>query len=121
MLMFLNMKNYLYAYITEEDGDRVLRLLKSNDGEVVILDPKVILPADDHAVELAVTGEAETGSFHYRLPNETEWKDLATDLDLTFLSGGFTGNFIAIASHDMNQYKGSYADFDYFTYLGKDK
>ena len=119
--MFLNMKNYLYAYITEEDGDRVLRLLKANDGVVEILEPKVVLPTENLDVELAITGAAETGSFHYRLPKETAWQDLATDLDLTFLSGGFTGNFIAIASHDMNQYKGSYADFDYFTYLGNDK
>ena len=121
MLMFLNMKHYLYAYITEEHGDRVLRLLKANDGVVEILEPKVVLPTENLDVELAITGAAETGSFHYRLPNETAWQDLATDLDLTFLSGGFTGNFIAIASHDMNQYKGSYADFDYFTYLGNDK
>ncbi|MDQ0493026.1 beta-xylosidase [Paenibacillus brasilensis] len=40
--------------------------------------------------------------------------------DISFLSGGFTGNFVGIAAHDMQQFQGSYADFSHFLYHGKD-
>jgi len=36
------------------------------------------------------------------------------------LSGGFTGNFIGISAHDLDHFAGSYADFTYFKYQGKD-
>lgn len=118
LLLFLNPENYLYAHLTDEDGQTVLRLMEARNGEFQILEPKVMLPSSE--LELAVSGEAETGSFYYRLPGETDWNVLAENFDLTFLSGGFTGNFIALACHDMNQYRGCHADFDFFSYKGND-
>lgn len=122
LLLFLNAENYLYAYITSENGQPQLRLMRRNYDDFSIFEHAVSLKDEElDGVELAVEGEVETGRFYYRLPGtESEWKLLSEDLDLSFLSGGFTGNFIAIACHDMNQFNGTYADFDYFTYKGKD-
>lgn len=120
LLLFLNSENYLYAYLTDEDGECVLRMMQSVNGNFSILDPAIKVAENNEGVELAITAEAETGYFEYRFSKDSDWLPLAADLDLTFLSGGFTGNFIAIASHDMNQYKGCYADFEKFTYQGKD-
>ncbi|HFD1730423.1 TPA: hypothetical protein QFK66_001934 [Enterococcus faecium] len=46
-------------------------------------------------------------------------RKMVHDISL-YLSGGFTGNFIGIAVHDLNKKRGSYADFEFFKYDGKD-
>ena len=95
-------------------------MLEQIRGEFRIHETRIFLTEEQlEGLELAVEGKSETGSFYYRLPGE-EWTALAVDLDITFLSGGFTGNYIAIACHDMNHFMGTHADFDYFTYKGKD-
>lgn len=41
------------------------------------------------------------------------------DIDLSFLSGGFTGNFIALDTIDMGQYNNAKACFKSFHYQPK--
>lgn len=117
LLLFLNPENYLYAYITNEDGKRLLRVIKAERGEVHLIDTKVeLLQNSEEGIELSIVAAGQEANIYYRLPQQKETQLLYAEKDLTFLSGGFTGNFIAIACHDMNQYKGCYADFEFFNY-----
>lgn len=116
LILFLNAEHYLYAYITHEDGRHILRVIKAN-GEVTVTDTVVELPEDISAgIVLSVEVAGEEAVFSYQTASQTEAAFLYKEADLSFLSGGFTGNYVGIACHDMNQYKGCYADFEYFDY-----
>lgn len=121
LLLFLNAENYLYTYLTREDDKNLLRVLKADKGAVTVTDSVVELPQDLSAgIELSVATKGETANIYYRLDNQEDEQHLYTEEDLSFLSGGFTGNFVGIACHDMNMYKGCYADFEYFNYKTND-
>ncbi|MNB79777.1 Beta-xylosidase [compost metagenome] len=120
LLLYLNEDNYLYAYITKEQGQgRVLRLMKC-EADSFSYEPAAVVLDDQSPVQLAVSVDGATGQFFYRSGDTEEWAALYGTQELGFLSGGFTGNFVGIAAHDMNQFEGSYADFAHFRYEGKD-
>ncbi|CAM4456098.1 glycoside hydrolase family 43 protein [Paenibacillus typhae] len=120
LLLYLNEDNYLYAYISHEQGQgSVLRLMKC-EADSFTYEPETIAFDGQSPVQLAVSVEGAAGQFFYRHSDTEEWTALYGPQDLGFLSGGFTGNFVGIAAHDMNQFGGSYADFSYFRYEGRD-
>ena len=119
LLLYLNEDNYLYAYIThEEEHGKVLRLMRCERDEFTI-EPVAIKLKEGEALRIAVEVQEVTGQFVYLTGEDTEWKPLGDSQNISFLSGGFTGNFIGIAAHDMQQFRGSHADFSYFRYQGK--
>lgn len=118
LMLYLNEDNYWYAYVSFEEGrGKVLRLIRCERDDTVV-DPIVIDLNDNEAVRLAVDVSGVNGQFYYR--SEEEWQPLGSAQNISFLSGGFTGNFVGIAAHDMNQFGGSSADFAYFRYKGRD-
>ncbi|GIN72574.1 xylan 1,4-beta-xylosidase [Bacillus sp. J14TS2] len=121
LILYLNDSSYLYAYITsDEEKGRVIRLLRSEKNEFILSPEKI--QVEDGEIELRIEGEGAEGQFYYRIAGESNnWHPIGPSQNLLFLSGGFTGNFIGIAVHDMNQIAGSYADFDYFKYQGLDE
>lgn len=119
LMLFLNDDNYLYTYLTyDEIRGRVIRLMKCKNGEFTLF--PTIIPIEDGEVELKVEVNGPIGKFYYRINGMDTWQAVGTSQDLLFLAGGFTGNFIGIGVHDMDQKSGSYADFDYFAYHGFD-
>lgn len=119
LLLYLNEDNYLYAYIThEEEHGKVLRLMRCERDEFTI-EPVAIKLKEGEALRIAVDVQEVTGQFVYLTGEDTEWKPLGDSQNISFLSGGFTGNFVGIAAHDMQQFGGSHADFSYFRYQGK--
>lgn len=121
LMLYLNDENYLYAYVTHElEQGRVLRLMKCA-ADSFSYEPEAIPLTGHLPVQLAVSVEGAGGQFFYRTGDEEEWTALHSPQELGFLSGGFTGNFIGIAAHDMGQFAGSYADFSRFRYEGKDQ
>ncbi|WP_018753114.1 glycoside hydrolase family 43 protein [Paenibacillus sanguinis] len=130
LLLYLNEDNYLYAYIShEESHGKVLRLLRCAGDEVVLEPDKLMLP-DKGAVHLAVEVQGTEARFYYRAEEsqktmahsaEASWLSAFAAQPISFLSGGFTGNFVGIAVHDMQTHRGSYADFNYFRYEGYDR
>lgn len=119
LILYLNDEKYLYAYITyDEEHGRVLRMIRSDHNETVVLPD--ITPIKDGEVELKVEVNEATGQFYYRISEDGNWQTLGSAHDVKFLSGGFTGNFVGIAVHDMDRVRGSYADFNFFDYQGLD-
>lgn len=120
LLLYLNEEDYLYAYISYEEGQgKVLRMMRC-EANTFTLVPQAITLQDDLPIHLAVEVHASHGQFYYGVGDKPAWKRLFEMQDISFLSGGFTGNFVGIAAHDMQQFQGSYADFSHFLYHGKD-
>ncbi|WP_059054439.1 glycoside hydrolase family 43 protein [Paenibacillus senegalimassiliensis] len=129
LLLYLNEDNYLYAYISHEESQgKVLRLLRCA-GDEVILEPEPVLLPNEGAVHLAVEVRGTEARFYCRAeephmkdhPAEAGWQAQFAAQPISFLSGGFTGNFVGIAAHDMQMHQGSYADFSNFHYEGYDQ
>ena len=121
LLLYLNVDNYLYAYIShDEEQGKVLRMLKCA-ADSFELEPRSIPLSEDLPVHLAVEVHESIGQFYYRSGEGCDWIPLFEPVDIRFLSGGFTGNFVGIAAHDMQQFQGSYADFSHFRYDGFDE
>ena len=120
LLLYLNDENYLYAYVSHEEGQgKVLRMMRC-EGNSFTLVPEAILIEDHLPIHLAVDVNETEGQFYYHIGDESAWVPLFEKQNISFLSGGFTGNFVGIAAHDMQQFKGSYADFVHFRYQGND-
>ncbi|ANF98744.1 beta-xylosidase [Paenibacillus bovis] len=123
LLLYLNEDNYLYAYISREDNRRVIRLMKCAADQFSLIPGYIDIP-DQGLVHLAVEVHETQAQFYYytgTASDHTDWQTLYEPENISFLSGGFTGNFVGIAAHDMYQYRGSYADFSHFRYQGQDR
>lgn len=120
LLLYLNDENYLYAYVSHEEGQgKVLRIMRCVADTFTVV-PETIALHEACSIHLAVEVENTKAQFYYHMGNESGWESLFDVEDISFLSGGFTGNFVGIAAHDMQRYQGSYADFTHFRYHGKD-
>ncbi|WP_150269052.1 glycoside hydrolase family 43 protein [Paenibacillus tepidiphilus] len=118
LALYLNEDNYLYAYTTHEEGSgKVLRLMGCRSNEFTA-EPVIIPVTAGQPLRLAVEVHGTNAQFLYRVSGAGEWQPLGASYHIGFLSGGFTGNFVGIAAHDMQQFLGSYADFSYFRYQG---
>lgn len=120
LMLYLSDERYLYAYVSYDNQDgKTLSIMSSIDNEfeaiLVQTNLKVNVP-----IQLAVEVYDTKAQFKFKIGDETSWKLLGESYNISFLSGGFTGNFVGIAVHDLNQFEGSYADFEYFHYQGFD-
>lgn len=120
LMLYLNEDNYLYAYISHEEGmGKTLRLMRC-EKDTFTAEPVAVRADGEAEVRFAVEVNGLNGQFYYAAGSSEQWTPLGGEYNLSFLSGGFTGNFVGIAAHDMRQFKGSYADFAYFRYIAKE-
>ncbi|AOZ94785.1 glycoside hydrolase family 43 protein [Paenibacillus crassostreae] len=120
LLLYLNDENYLYVYISHEEGQgKVLRMMRCVENTFALTTELIVL-RDDLPIYLAVEVNETQGQFFYHTGERSAWEPLFEMQNISFLSGGFTGNFVGIAAHDMQQFQGSHADFSHFRYEGKD-
>ncbi len=122
LVLYLNDENYLYACVSHEGNSKVLRLMRCAADQFYVY-PDAVAIEEQGIIHLAVEVHDTTARFYYQITgsetSEAEqqaWKPLYGEENISFLSGGFTGNFVGIAAHDMYQFKGSYADFSHFSY-----
>ncbi|MDP4097837.1 glycoside hydrolase family 43 protein [Paenibacillus sp. P96] len=124
LLLYLNDENYLYACVSRDETlGKVLRMMKCEGDQFTLL-PETVTIEEHVPVHLAVEANEADAQFYYRTGAEEDagdWKSLFDQQRISFLSGGFTGNFVGIGAHDMQQFAGSYADFASFRYVGKDE
>ncbi|MGN7167405.1 glycoside hydrolase family 43 protein [Paenibacillus cellulositrophicus] len=118
LMLYLNDENYLYAYVTQdEEQGKVIRLMRCADDAFTVI-PDMIPVNAGEAVQLAAEVHGIRGRFYGRFSPGQDWVPLFEEQDIRFLCGGFTGNFVGIAVHDMQTFGGSYADFSHFRYTG---
>ncbi|WP_165006218.1 MULTISPECIES: glycoside hydrolase family 43 protein [unclassified Enterococcus] len=119
LTLYLNESNYIYCYVTwDENYGKCLRLIQSENGEIH-LDPWKIRLLDKKTY-LKVEVCKESVQFYLKEENAKTWQPAGNEKNRCFLSGGFTGGFVGIAVHDVSKKQGSYADFEFFEYIGKD-
>lgn len=120
LMLYLNDTNYLYTYITyDERKGKVIRLMRCENGEFQLDDTCLPLKKDADCIKVSVDGP--TAKFFYREDLKDNWQQVGEVQDILFLSGGFTGNFVGIAVHDMDKKSGCFAEFDLFEYQGNDE
>lgn len=111
--LYLDIDNYLLLAITHDEAvGRAVTLIQAVKGEFNILTNPIATKQDTVTMKVNVSGLSGTLSF-VEGQNEVTVSD---QTDLSFLSGGFTGNFIALDSIDMGQYnrgKATFTSFDY--------
>ncbi|MGH1804149.1 glycoside hydrolase family 43 protein [Enterococcus gallinarum] len=111
--LFLNEENYLYHYVTyDETFGTVLRMIRCSKGEFCLL--KEIVPLEAGAVALRVTVDHKEAQFYFK--QGKDWQKFESKKNILFLAGGFTGNFVGISVQDLDSFKGTFADFNYFQY-----
>lgn len=119
LTLYLNEENYYYCYVTwDETVGKCLRMIQSVKGEVY-LDTWAI-PLHGEQVYLKVDVKDTQAFFQVKEKKSERWEVVGSAKDVTTLSGGFTGNFVGVGVHDLNKKKGSYADFSFFEYKGRD-
>lgn len=116
LMLYLNEAAYLYAFVTyDEEKGKVLRFMRCQ-GEGAV--SSLYVPLSEQETSLKVMDNAGQAQFYYR--ESGSWQSFGQLEDTLFLSGGFTGNFIGVAVHNLDLKAGSKAYFQEFTYQGKD-
>ncbi|MFC4320000.1 glycoside hydrolase family 43 protein [Litchfieldia salsa] len=120
LVLYYNTENYVYLYIShDENSGKCLSMMSSTWGEFQHKDLLISIEGAK-VCKLKAILEGENASFAYACDDD-DWKDLSGPISIAHLSdegNGFTGNFVGICVQDLQGTK-RYADFDYFTYVGK--
>ncbi|WP_172196493.1 glycoside hydrolase family 43 protein [Saccharibacillus qingshengii] len=118
LMLYLCETRYLYAFVSHDERQgRIVSIMRGEEDEFELLEHP--LPAGEEGeIGLEVEVNGLQARFRYRLAGCGEWKSLGEPYSIGFLSGGFTGNFVGIAVHDLEKLHGSHADFGYFRYSG---
>lgn len=116
MALYLDIDNYLFLAVThDEQLGRCITVLQAQKGDFQIVTDPIAIHSQDITLQVTVNGLTSTLAF-------TDGEQQITVLDnvaLDFLSGGFTGNFIALDTIDMEQYNRAKAQFKSFHYQPK--
>lgn len=131
LMLYLNTGRYLFMAVMREGDDTVVRLLgcEAGDRTPLLWDP---LPVRGDVFRLGVDVDHDRATFTIRErvdgdAPEPGWatasgeafgpaRTVASDADVSFLSVGFSGNFIAVDCVDMNRRNASAATFRDFVY-----
>ena len=112
---------YYLAISADDDGGRILWLLRMAGGALVRTDPyEVKLPPGPVTLVLDVDGK--TGRFSWSADGRSEAVPVVLDMLQLSDEGakplGFTGTFVCLACHDMTG-GGLHADFGRYSYRGR--
>lgn len=113
MLLYLDARHYLFLAVTRDErldgtgGPIIARLMENRDGAFSILADTELTCAADAAragaagerVAHALAVDVDRTEASFRVNGRL----LASGVDVTFLSGGFTGDFIALTNVGMNR------------------
>lgn len=120
LMLYRTEESYLYAYISHDEKlGRTIGLMRCQGDEFVTQHTLAVLPAG--SVKLQVEVNEVTAQFSFASEGSDQWTKLGEEQSIRFLSGGFTGSFVAIGVHDMHRYQNSFADFHHFQYTSKSK
>lgn len=114
MGLYLGTDNYiLLAKTYDEKLGQVITLIQATKGEFKILIDPIKVSSD--TLTLSIKVNETKGTFSIIDGHST--KTITKNIDLSFLSGGFTGNFINLQVIDMERFNGTKATFHNFKYI----
>lgn len=113
LLLYLDIMNYAYLYISRDEQDGiVVQLMKVVRDAFIIRQQKVKVSGNKVKLSVKVHGVDAI----FAVAEHGLWQEFATE-DISFLSGGYTGNFIGVAVQDLGKKNGCYAEFASFSYI----
>lgn len=114
--LYLDTDNYLLLAITfDEAVGKCVQLLQSVNGEFHIIGDPVAVTSNK--LTLSISADKLSGNFG--VTDNGVSTIVKQNVELNFLSGGFTGNFIALDVIDMAQKNRAQAKFNFFDYQPK--
>ncbi len=121
LVCFYNNLNYYYLFVScDDDGNRVLGLMYSDNGKTSYPRDNLTIVNDWKRIHLRVM-VAEREMRFFASPDENSWQQVGDVHESTKLSDeytkgwGFTGAFVGVTAQDLRGTK-KFADFGYFDY-----
>ncbi|MDS0525132.1 glycoside hydrolase family 43 protein [Clostridium sp. SHJSY1] len=115
LILYLDIMNYIYLYLSyDEEKGIVAQIMKTVKDEFSILPVKI--PVSGEVVKLQVEVDGINAKFSIADKGKQEF---LSEEDISFLSGGFTGNFIGLTVNNLGKKNGCMAEFRYFNYVPK--
>ncbi|MBU3185316.1 glycoside hydrolase family 43 protein [Clostridium estertheticum] len=112
MILYLDTMNYIYLYLSyDEEKGIIVQVMKAVKDDFSILPVK--LPVTGKKVKLYIKVNGINAQFSVE---DQETKEFLVKEDISFLSGGYTGNFIGLAVNNLEKKNACFADFDNFKY-----
>lgn len=112
IILYLDIMNYIYFYISyDEELGIVVQIMKAVKDEFTIVPIKI--PIKNEKVKLCIEADGIYARF---IVEDKGDKKVLLEENISFLSGGFTGNFIGLTVNDLEKKNACFADFDYFLY-----
>lgn len=112
VILYLDIMNYIYLYLSyDEEKGIVAQIMKAVKDDFSILPLKV--PVSGEKVKLCIEVDGINAKFSIEDKGK---KQFLGEEDISFLSGGFTGNFVGLTVNDLEKKNGCSAEFDYFKY-----
>ena len=115
MLLYLNTKRHLFLAVTRDsyDGGVQARLLGVEDGvPIATLGEPIPLQGDAFGLRI----HADHSQADFFITDADSEHTVARGVDIAFLSGGFTGDFVALDVVDLNRCNDTSAVFSDFVY-----
>lgn len=115
ILCYLHQDCHFYTYVTHDEAfTTVIRCYEIKNGVFRLL--PVMIPIKEGPITFQLENNYGQLTVSYR-EQEGEWQ-FVTKHDVSFLTGGFTGNMIALACQNLDTYEGSVATYTNFSYHG---
>lgn len=118
MVVMQNSDYHFRFVVTLAGGQRVIRLIKRQDGNDSTLAEK---PLAGKLTYLKVEAQGQAYSFSVSVDGG-QWQPVAENVEghilSTTVAGGFVGTYIGLYASSSGQTSGNVADFDWFDYVG---
>lgn len=111
LLLYLNTHQHVYFYLTKDEQlGKVIRVYQMNQEFLL---SSVNFPINFEQCQLKIINRKGQATFLVKIGDQWE---IICYYDCSFLTGGFTGNYIALSVVDLDRYQGSVASFSNFSY-----
>lgn len=112
IILYLDIMNYIYLYLSyDEEKGIVVQVMKVVKDEFSILPVRMLVSGDD--VKLCIKANGINAQFSMEDKGK---QGILAEEDISFLSGGFTGNFVGLTVNNLEKKNACFADFDNFIY-----
>lgn len=109
--LYLNHENFIFFYLTKEDSDVVVKIIKKKDNKHHIYKEKIVTTEEINNLKII----KKDHKLKFIINNKT----LNTVVNPMYLNKTFSGTMIGLSAHDFINYNNSFAVFKKFIYRGE--